>query len=583
MLATAFDKLLLATACERLGRELGTLSEYRHRLVASSSAKCGVPSARERLAARGGSLYASKVDAVLHSLNQLRAAGTYVFSPGIDDRAYVFREQDLNTCVEDLMRSMKVWGDDMVHSRDRLAHDMKGYLEFRYRVLVQELFHKSSQYEEKGQEEKLVQRDARVKGEVADRSCKLVFEVDRMHRVIRDLRTVSKELDYRLSSEIWNKVHEAVGTLTSKLSAEIGLFRESHEDRAAGASHQMRRIREHIAAQLAEISSENFATQQRAMQPRIKGDFYADSPQTSRWDEEDREDDRASSGIGDCSHKDSENEVKKVLVVSDGMHKKFRDVARKDDQRILLFEANELKNRQILFRMFHHLKMQAMRQRFEEKMQALQMTLASNKELWDRLGNSAAGEIRIKRDFAGTAQQMSLAELRIEELKSQLEANTDHREKLQGWRKNKARQVAHLEEKVKGHQRLGAVNVESLLKELQEKEELVIMLRKAREDDDKVVKQTQVQADKAKDKLRFDLKLKRQMKEAAQKKLQHVRAQVQNGGLSNDDRLRLWHSRIDDVKRRLAEAEKENQKLEALSRYVPSVGQEESEESDEEW
>merc|ERR1719171_1819749 len=193
-------------------------------------------------------MHSMKLDNVLHALNQLRANSTYVVSPNNNEKAYVIKESDLNTCVEDLMRSLSVWGHDIVEGRDRLTNDMTKFLKFRYQTLMQELYRRRLNNDK---QETPLQRDARVKGEVADRGCKLVFEVDRLHRVIRDLRTVSRELDYRLSSEIWNKVRDAVTSLTSKLGAELGLFREHHSDRAAGAALQMRKIRDHVAGQLA--------------------------------------------------------------------------------------------------------------------------------------------------------------------------------------------------------------------------------------------------------------------------------------------------------------------------------------------
>merc|ERR1719446_1599268 len=153
-------------------------------------------------------------------------------------------------------------------------------VDFRHQALIQELYKKRP---EGTDDETTLQRDVRVKGEVAQRGCKLVFEVDRLHRIIRDMRTVSRELDYRLSSEIWNKVRDAVTSLTSKLGAEMGLFRESHSNRAASAARQMRKIREHVAGQLAEIGAGNYAAQQRARQARGEA-RHSGSPQPGRWD-----------------------------------------------------------------------------------------------------------------------------------------------------------------------------------------------------------------------------------------------------------------------------------------------------------
>merc|ERR1719421_2625876 len=129
------------------------------------------------------------------------------------------------------------------------------------------------------------------------------------------------------------------------------------------------------------------------------------------------------------------------------------------------------------------------------------MTLASNKELWERLRNAAAREKEIEREFAGTAQQMSLSELKIEELRSQVEANTDQRQKLQAWRKTKARQVMHLEQKVRAHQRLGAINVEGMLQDMTDKQNL---------------------------------------KQVAQMQLEKARKEIERGGLSEQERVRLW-------------------------------------------
>jgi len=577
-LVTALDRLLLAGACERLGREVAVLAERRHHLTAADTSGLAT-TVRERLAARGGSLYAMKLDSILHSLNQLRANSTYVVTPNANnERAYVFKESDLNQCVEDLMRSLSVWGDDLIDSRDRLARDLKSFLGFRYQARMQELYTKRAD----ANEETPLQYESRVKSEVADRGCKLVFEVDRLHRVIRDMKTVSRELEYRLSSEIWNKVRNAVGSLTSQLGAEIGHFRESHSNRAISVAKQMRKIRDHVAAQMAEISAENYAAQQRAQQARGEARLAS-----SWWDEDDWDEDCTSPLLSqgmDSLSKDQEEQTKKVQVISDGMHDKFRDVARRDNHLLLQHEIQELQDRQVLSRFFYHFKTQAMRQRFEEKMQALRMTLASNKELWDRLGHAASREKEIEREFAGTAQQMSLSELKIEELRSQVEANTDQRQKLQAWRKTKARQVMHLEQKVRAHQRLGAINVEGMLQDMTDKQNLVNKLREERKNEDAAAKEAADNMEKRKKALAIRLKEKQRLKQVAQMQLEKARKEIEGGGLSEQERVRLWRGRIAAMKERVSKAMLENQKLESqLSATMQQEIEEESLSSDDDW
>merc|ERR1719310_1383110 len=287
----------------------------------------------------------------------------------------------------------------------------------------------------------------------------------------------------------------------------------------------MRKIRDHVAAQMAEISAENYAAQQRAQQARGEARLAS-----SWWDEDDWDEDCTSPLLSqgmDSLSKDQEEQTKKVQVISDGMHDKFRDVARRDNHLLLQHEIQELQDRQVLSRFFYHFKTQAMRQRFEEKMQALRMTLASNKELWDRLGHAASREKEIEREFAGTAQQMSLSELKIEELRSQVEANTDQRQKLQAWRKNKARQVLHLEQKVRVHQRLGAINVEGMLQDLSEKEQLVNTLRQEREIEDEAAREVADEAATRNAYLKQKLQEKRKAKQVAQQRLEKARAEIE--------------------------------------------------------
>jgi len=410
---------------------------------------------------------------------------------------------------------------------------------------------------------------------VADRGCKLVFEVDRLHRVIRDLKTVSREIEYRLSSEIWNKVREAVGSLTSKLSGEIGRYRESHGQNSSRIALKFREIREHISYQLAEVAAENYQAQQRALQPRPRF-------RQRGGDQSPAEDDEWPSVEG--WHSRTEEELPETkLLVSNGMHHKYRQVARRDDRRLLQIEVYELKNRQILTRVFHYFKVQATRQRFEEKMQALRMTLSSNKELWERLGNASASEANTELEFASTAQAMSLAELRIEQLRAQVESNTEHRQKLQVWKKSKARQVKHLEQKVRSHHRLGALNVEGLLKELREKEELVQVLRDAREQEDEAVEKRTFESRQKTKKLRAELQAKRKLKQAAKANLEDARADIENNTYTGEDRLNLWRKRVQEVKRRLVAAERENQDLIAQGLAAEEEEEQESDSFDEEW
>lgn len=596
-LTTALDHVLVASASERLSLKLAILAQYRHRSVALASAKLAPISITvEHGSSGGGGLYAMKVDAILYALNKLRDRGTYVqMRVGEDDpmeRAFVFREHDVNDCVEELMLSLSTWGDDMIRSREGLMNQFVGYLRFRYNALQQELSRLggAQSLSDSHTSKSAVQRDASIKAQVADQGCRLVFEVDRLHRTIRDLKTVSRELDFRLSNEVWDRVRDAVSTLTARLTAEIGRFREGHGDRADKVAAQMRAIREQVANQLASISAANYAAQERTQRSRPQPGAEV-GLDTVHWtalqgrSEEDHDDEQSSvllAGDGESARllrhvegpasahasillPNPDDEPPQRLVISDGMYTKFSEVTRHDSAHLLRLEIAELTNTQVLARAFHHLKVQAMRQRFDEKMQALKMTLASNQELWGRLGNASRKERQAEHELSTTAQDTALAELKIEQLHGQVESNTDRRQKLQSWKKNKARQVMHLEQKVRSHQRLGAIDVEGMLQELQEKGELVEQLREDRQEEDEVVEREQRAADKKLALLRRRLQELRRGKEIAAKALARTREEIERGDMSGEERLRLWRYRVSEANARVSELEKENARLQSKS------------------
>merc|ERR1719149_493895 len=104
-------------------------------------------------------------------------------------------------------------------------------------------------------------RDTLVKREVTNRGCQLVFEIERIHSDIQNLKTVSNELEYRLSSEVWEKVRSAVSAVTGELQIASGQYREGHGRKAEHVAAQMRVIRERVASDFATLASKNLASQ----------------------------------------------------------------------------------------------------------------------------------------------------------------------------------------------------------------------------------------------------------------------------------------------------------------------------------
>lgn len=560
-LASALDRLLLATACDRIGIELSRVVSLRHRALAARSAKAGLE--RQR-----GDLHAKKVDSVLHAVNQLKACGTYVNMDlrGADEgqRAFVFLEKDINTCVERLMLSLAAWGTDIVKDREVLTDGLQWFLASRAQTLTRQLASQRGRLQTASggaagsspgpgmsrtptpvmggkppspAATSKRSRQAIVKERVAEGGCHITFEVDRLHRIIRDLNVVARELEHRLSSEIWEKVRESVASITNQVGLERGRFREGHELQSEAISQQMRSIREHVAEQVATLAAKNFATQERAFQPRPRDwGNYAEDPL-------------------------SEEFPSVPSAMSAGMTGKVFEVAKRDNVQLLKRHLQELIDHNLKARIFHNFKVQAMRQKFEDQMRALQMTLVSNRELLDRIGSASERERSTAGELTSTARNNALVGLRIEDATAHLEASTEHRVRLQNWRKSKARQLGHIDKKVREHQRTGTVDVEGMLQEIREKTELVRELRaERRREDDEVAEAASSGATKVANAM-TKLRQKQEKKEEARKNLVRLRADAERGGLPLEERLKIWRTRCSEAKHHLEALMEDNAKL----------------------
>merc|ERR1712070_984886 len=100
-----------------------------------------------------------------------------------------------------------------------------------------------------------------------------------------------------------------------------------------------------------------------------------------------------------------------------------------------------------------------------------------------------------------------------------VEASAEHRQKSQGWCRNKSRQLADLEAKVKRHQHIGTANVEKMLQTLEEKTLLVEKMRADRNAEDKAVIDAREHGSKRVDDVRMKLMEKRAKKDEAREEL----------------------------------------------------------------
>jgi len=255
---------------------------------------------------------------------------------------------------------------------------------------------------------------------------------------------------------------------------------------------------------------------------------------------------------------------RQMLTVSDGMHDKLSAVARRDDVRVLLLQIEELEETQLLSRAFYVFKCDALLQRFEQKMQAIQMTLDSNNELSRRLAQMTQEQRAAAKAFTANAHNMSHAEQQIEDLCAQVGSNAEQRERLQTWRKNKAKQLHQIDHTVKDHARKGTVKVDELTTRIQDSGEIVQHLQIELCQEEEALERARKSAAAKTARVREQVLQQRRAKDATYEELKQLRSDVDRGGISEEERRQVWRSRITLARQRIQELEEENEELQRL-------------------
>jgi len=556
--------------------------------------------------------YASRLDGVLRPFNHLKTKSTYVRMNNDEngEKAHILKEIDINVFLEDLVAGLESWGRNMASTRERRAAEMEGFLKHQQEALRSRIARVEADTLEEGhfldtqsgaplqlesmEEMELLQKkkdmmEAKFRTEVAARSCQLVFEVDRLHRALRTLKATSQGLQSRLEGEVMQEVRSMISSFTGALAAEAGRFRERHQDDAKKLATQIRALREHVTSEFAGLAAKNQASQMKAVQPRqVKGletllsdkdkeggasDAFPGgglaseaeplSPTSELLDEQEplERRGRRNSTIDAAAAK----QAVKVLTVSDGMYEKLADVTSRDDLFILHMKLKELKDRQVLLRMFHHFKCQAMRQRFEDQAEALYATLESNSQLLQQLSEVSQTEMALASQFVETAEDVATEEKRADDLRTAEDSNTEQRRRLLKWKKHKIKQLFHMKKGVREHQLAGTVDVASLLHAIQEKQELVTVLEQQREESFEQVGAASKKSKEITDRVKKALTDQRRVKENTYEQLQQLREEMQIGPVDESKRLDMWRSRLVEAKTKLSELEEENMRLRILN------------------
>eukprot|EP00746_Dinoflagellata_sp_MGD_P074353 gnl/MRDRNA2_/MRDRNA2_30042_c0_seq1.p1 gnl/MRDRNA2_/MRDRNA2_30042_c0~~gnl/MRDRNA2_/MRDRNA2_30042_c0_seq1.p1 ORF type:complete len:2129 (-),score=441.85 gnl/MRDRNA2_/MRDRNA2_30042_c0_seq1:27-5600(-) len=566
-LISVFCKMLLGfshSACQRQ-LEVVTLA-MEERDQAKSSPSMGKE-------ARGGSGGVSKVDAALTFVNRLRARGTHVrtHGKGESQRAYVFTERDIDEVVEELGRRLLTWGHKAVVGQQGQAQTRIAQL----RNQVQSLEQRVSQNALDQQCQKAwVERQ--IGTTVADRNHKLVFEVDRLHRVAEELMSASREMEFRLNSEIRFDVLAELDLLDKEVNQAQDCYYDYRVDLHTEIKEELKAIRGDIIAQLQQMGVTNFVLQQKVK-------LFQDDARKEDEKEKEEKSGGTSLPLGKNKKKAEEEKPPPVAVAPVSTKQLGEDPDDKKKIRPdvtipggedgfsesvegLLDTINELKYMQVRCRTFQKLKFQTLRQQFEQLIQALAMTLSSNSELWERVSEIRERERLVEDELTRSLQQKQNHEGTLDRLNEQVDFNNDQRQKLQAWRKGKENRLDALEAEVKKYSRLGSINIERLILELNKRDASLRALDSGSVTTDDRIFAESMKASKQQRELAKKIKEVKQHAAKAEAKVELMRSELERGGMEQDSLVMLWHERWCETTKRAADVEAENAELKSRNK-----------------
>lgn len=521
------------------------------------------PAGAQNLSTNGSEQFAIKMDAILRPLNALKASASYVrMDPkgSRGERAFLLREWNINSCLHELMASLPHWELTGFRSRSQRTRELLDYIRSRNNALLQEMSilegcsvargrSVAADFPREGLDSAAQVRDVtNMKGEVADRAMRLTVEVDRLHRILREVQSASRELEHRLKNEAWEKVRAPASKLFSTLSAEKGCFSENQLNRFSILSKNMRQIREHVAIEFSGLAAKNFGTQERAKQSRQEAGV------TQQANEDPGADDEA-----------DHDRTEAPPVVSDGMHGQILSVAGHDDINELAKTIQKLKDRQTCARIFNMFKCQALCQRHEQLMETLTMTLESNRELSQRLAEAAQQHRQAVCELTNEAKYMSVAEKKIEDLSLEAETNSEERQRLQTWKRNKVIQMRHIEQTLKEQRLNRGANADHMAETIKEKSEKVHQMQEECDETTERLEEAFDESEAKTQQVRNEMLDLRRVKETAHEEVKMLRQSVCGGPMSAERRLLLWRARASHEMSRVRELEAENRKLKILA------------------
>ncbi|CEM30229.1 unnamed protein product [Vitrella brassicaformis CCMP3155] len=501
--------------------------------------------------------FVSKIEITLNFIQRLRSRGTFVRTNS-GERGYVFLERDLNECVEDLGKKLLYWAVNFLAGRQ---HQAQGLIDGLSQSLMnQEHKTRALRHETKHLKTQLA---TQVNAEVAEKGYKLVFEIDRLHRLIVDIQSAAHTTERKLKDEITRSVQQELQGLRNDLAHTIDSSQEYRETLHHELVVALRQLKERALQELADLADRHHIGHPASLLRAQKA--LEDEADSLQQHASGRLMHKASFAVTDTSRRVTQapsvtaavaaateakdREVDRGDRPMTGAEKLMKGLAQDDESEVLRMrqQLHEQHSVNLKLRTFQAWRLLTTRERFEKEVRELRLTLTDNSSLWAQLHELRAREQTARGELIKATQNVSSCEFTIDRLKGQVNMAQQQTKKLQKWKMSKTKRLEELETTLQKKTRTSGLDVEKLLLTIRDRDTRLEHLERqtaAHQD-----QQTSIHTQHSKEVRRLQEALKREtyLKQQAIGKLDLIRAEMEMGGFDPESLASHWKDKIDKL------------------------------------
>eukprot|EP00930_Biecheleria_cincta_P024891 TRINITY_DN17769_c0_g1_i1.p1 TRINITY_DN17769_c0_g1~~TRINITY_DN17769_c0_g1_i1.p1 ORF type:complete len:2573 (+),score=460.92 TRINITY_DN17769_c0_g1_i1:100-7818(+) len=483
--------------------------------------------------------------------------------------AWVIKNSDLDESVQDVGRHMLQWA--VVCTADQIASSRARIIASAEQVRKLESDLQRVRWSLRWQRGEV---ETTLTSLVSDRCQRELFEIDRLHRVVRAIAASAFELEHRIGVELRQNVIKTLGDLDKKLVIARSRFREYRGDMNESVGNEMQSLQQSLLSRLKKIQSNNVVTM-----PNLVKTFQAgqetktgDSANPSKLLPDLREPQpviphsRASGVL--MSPTPPQSAAQQSIVASGPSQPSMEPGSqhlRAAAIQALHVQLGEVTSASTRMQTFYNLKFQQLRHYFDEEIYRISSALSSNSELWENVS-----EVRQRHQLL--TEEVSRAQNRHDNLdaagKEYTRSMAEHEgamAKFAQWKRRMNKAQTKLQHETRKYEQDGLVDVRKIESECARLDAKLRHLQTVVSAEE-IVAVVQRRDRGERRRMRMQKHWEGKLLNKVTAKVQVIRNEMEKGQQDRDDEplLELLIGECEELAARAQELEKSNQELQQL-------------------